>query len=117
MKKSGDTGQAFSRRAFVIGGLQLSALLLLGGRLAWLQVVEGQRYKTLSDKNRINIKMIAPSRDQIVDRFGVPLAVNNQNFRVLVVPEQTDDLERSLRFLKQLIHLSESEIQRVLKKA
>lgn len=117
MKKSGDSGQVFSRRAFVLGALQLSALCVLGGRLAWLQVAQGQKYKTLSDKNRINIKMIAPSRGQIVDRFGIPLAVNNQNFRVLVVPEQAEDLEKVLFALKKLVRLSDDDIQTVLKRA
>ncbi len=87
---------------------------VLGGRLAWLQLVEGARYKTLSDKNRINIKMLAPSRGQIYDRFGVPLAVNEQSFRVLMVPEQADDVESSLRSLQKLVSLTDEEVDRVL---
>ena len=104
----------FSRRAFVVGACQGVLLTVLGGRLTWLQVVEGSRYKTLSDKNRINVKMTAPSRGQIVDRFGVPLAVNNQNFRVLFVPEQADNIKESLEKLADFIDLGDSQIQRVL---
>jgi penicillin-binding protein 2 len=117
MNKDAQSTKTFTRRAFFIGAMQGSFLVLLGGRLAWLQISQGARYRTLSDKNRINIKMIAPSRGQIVDRFGVPLAVNNQNFRVLVVPEQTDDLEKSLRTLKNFIPLDEKRIQNVIKQA
>ena len=76
MKQNADTVKVFSRRAFVIGGLQASLLAVLGGRLAYLQVSQGQRYRMMADKNRISIKMIAPSRGEIVDRFGVPLAVS-----------------------------------------
>ena len=111
------SNKIFSRRAFVIGGLQVCFLGALGVRLAWLQISQGQRYKTLSDKNRINTKMMAPSRGQIVDRFGVPLAVNAQNFRVLVVPEQTEDLEQALRQLQKLVPVEESRIERVLERA
>ncbi len=107
----------FTRRAFFIGGLQLFGFGVLAARLAWLQVAQGNRYKTLSDKNRINIRMLAPSRGQIVDRFGVPLAVNTQNYRVLVVPEQVDDLERSLRALQKLIYVEEESVSRVMKDA
>lgn len=107
----------FTRRAFVIGGIQCGILGVLGGRLAWLQVAQGSRYKTLSEKNRINLKVLAPERGQIVDRFGVPLAVNAQNFRALIVPEQTDDIEKSLRSLQETIEISEEDIQRVLKQA
>ena len=117
LEKDNDRATAFSRRAFVIGAAQGAFLLLLGGRLAWLQSVEGSRYKTLAENNRINLKMMAPARGQIVDRFGVPLAINNQNFRVLVVPEQTDDLEQSLRKLKDYINIDEKRIQKVLKLA
>lgn len=117
LEKDNDRAQAFSRRAFVIGAGQMGVLLLLGGRLAWLQTVEGNRYKTLAENNRINLKMMAPARGQILDRFGVPLAINNQNFRVLVVPEQTDDLEQSLRALQKHINIDEKRIQKVLKLA
>ena len=117
MKKNQDHVKVFTRRAFVIGGLQGAVLGVLAGRLAWLQVAQGQRYKTLSDKNRINLKVLSPTRGQIVDRFGVPLAVNTQNFRALIIPEQTDDIEGSLRRLQKTIDVSEEDIERVLKQA
>jgi penicillin-binding protein 2 len=109
--------ETFSRRAFIIGLGQAGLLTLLCGRLVWLQVAQGTRYKTLAENNRINVKIIAPSRGQIVDRFGVPLAVNNQNFRALIVPEQTDNLEHSLRTLATHIDLKESDIGKLLKQA
>lgn len=107
----------FTRRVVVIGGVQAALLGVLGARLAWLQITQGSRYKMLSDQNRINMKILAPPRGQIVDRYGVPLAVNNQNFRVLVVPEQTSSLEQSLRALQKMIPLTEDDIQDVLKQA
>ncbi len=109
--------KVFSRRTFFIGGLQLLGLTILGARLAWLQIVQGNRYKTLSDKNRINIRMLAPKRGEIVDRFGVPLAINTQNYRVLIIPEQVDNLESSLRALQKIIYVEERDIKSVLKKA
>lgn len=115
MKKNADNVKLFTRRAVMIGGLQASILAVLGGRLAYLQVAQGQRYKTLADKNRINLKMLAPSRGQIVDRFGVPLAVNSQNFRALIVPEQAGDVEKSLQALSRLIDINEKDIRRVVK--
>lgn len=117
IKKDKDHEKLFTRRAVIIGGLQAGVLGVLGTRLAWLQISQGERYRTLSDKNRINIKMLAPSRGEIVDRFGVPLAINNQNFRVLIVPEQANDIEQSLRALQNHIDISEQQIQDVLKTA
>ena len=104
----------FSRRAFVVGGLQFFGIAILGFRLAWLQIAQGTRYKTLSDKNRINVRMLAPSRGHIVDRFGVPLAINRQSYRLLIIPEQAKEIEQTLKVLQTIIHLDEAEISSVL---
>lgn len=114
LEKDNDRAVSFARRAFIVGTFQAGILAILGGRLAWLQVVEGNRYKTLAENNRINLKMMAPARGQIVDRFGVPFAVNNRNFRVLVVREQTDDLEQSLRQLQKHIKIDDKDIEKVI---
>lgn len=114
IKKEKDNVKIFTRRAFVIGGIQGTLLAVMGGRLAWLQVAEGRKYKTLADRNRINIKMLAPSRGEIVDRYGTPLAENSQNFRVVVVPEQSDNVEAVLQDLQGLIELEEHDIKRTL---
>lgn len=110
-----ERARRFTRRAFLMGGFQMAVLTVLGGRLAWLQIAEGQRYRTLAENNRINLRILAPSRGQIVDRFGVPLAINTQNFRVLMVPEQAGDVERALRALQKLIAVDERDVRRLLK--
>ena len=80
-----------------------------------LQVVEGEKYKTLAENNRINVKILPPSRGQIVDRFGVPLATNLQNFQVLVTPEQVESLEKTLTDLKKYISLDDGSIKKALR--
>lgn len=117
MSDNSDYNNTFGRRAVVIGAIQGGLLTVLAGRLAWLQVVHGHRYKTLSDKNSINIKALTPSRGNIVDRNDVPIAVNSQNFRVLVIPEQTENLELSLDRLGELASLTAREKGLVLKTA
>jgi penicillin-binding protein 2 len=114
---STDNTAIFTRRAFVLGALQAGILTVLGSRLAWLQIAQGERYKTLSDQNRINLKIIEPARGLISDRFGAPLAVNNQNFRVVIIPEQTKNIEQSIRALQKHIQISENAVQKILKLA
>ncbi len=115
IKDKGKRSLSFTRRAFVLGGLKVGILGVLGTRLAWLQVVEGQKYKTLSEQNRINVKLLAPTRGEITDRFGVPLAINQQDFRVLILPEQTEDIQKALASLSQYIDLDQRDIDRTLK--
>lgn len=107
----------FSRRAFFIVALQMCGLFVLGARLAWLQIAQGRRYKTLSDKNRINIKILAPLRGEIVDRFGVPLAINTQSYRLLITPEQVKNLEEALIKAQKIIDIPQHNIARVMKEA
>ena len=90
MERDQEKVDSFTRRAFIVGALQGCALAVLGARLSWLQVVEGEKYKTLAEKHRISMKILPPSRGQIVDRFGVPLATNLQNVQGLVTPEQVE---------------------------
>ena len=44
-----------------------------------------------------------------MDRFGVPLAINTQNFRAFVVPEQAGDVGAILEKLSKLIPISDAE--------
>ena len=117
MERDQEKIDSFTRRAFIIGALQGCALTVLGARLSWLQVVEGDKYKTLAENNRISMKILPPSRGQIVDRFGVPLATNLQNFQVLVTPEQVESLEKTLTDLKAYISIDDNSIKKALRQA
>ena len=110
-----DRQKLLTRRAAVLGGGKLVLLSALMGRLYYLQVVEADRYATLADENRISLRMLPPPRGRIVDRFGKPLAVNQQNYRVVLVSENTRDVNHSLDQLSKMIPLSEHERRRILR--
>ena len=101
----------------MLGGVQTLLLASLAGRMYQLQVVESDRYKTLADENRINMQLLAPPRGRIFDRFGRPLAVNQLNYRLVIVPEQAGDLERSLVAIGHLVQIEQRERERVLREA
>jgi len=109
--------RVFNRRALLLGAGKLGLTSVLAGRLYYLQVMEQERYRTLSDDNRINVKLLAPPRGIIVDRFGQELAVNRQNYRVIIIREQAKDLRVSLSRLQDIIDLSERDIARVVKES
>jgi len=107
--------RSFSRRALLLGGAQSLLLAGLAGRMYYLQVIEADRYKTLAEDNRINLRLLPPPRGRIVDRFGLPLASNRQNFRVVLVREHAGDVEMVLKALSQIIDLDDHDYKRVLR--
>lgn len=112
--RDGDRGKMLTRRAAMLAGGELFLSSLLLARMYYLQVLESDRYKTLAEENRISTRLLAPPRGLIFDRFGVPLAQNNQNFRVLVISEQLEgNLNATLDALRTIVPLTDGEIQRI----
>jgi penicillin-binding protein 2 len=106
-----------TRRAALLAGGQAVLGAALAARMYQLQILEKDRYTVLADENRINLRLLAPLRGRIVDRFGVALADNKRNYRVVVVPEQAGDLEATLTALGMLIEVGEADRRRVLRDA
>jgi penicillin-binding protein 2 len=75
--------KVFTRRAFILGGIQLTISAVFSYRLYNLQVRNRQKYETLSNNNRVRITTIMPKRGKILDRNSVELAVNKISYVVL----------------------------------
>ena len=105
----------FNRRVFLMGGLAGGTILALGGRLAQLQLLEFDRYRLMSTENQFNFRLIPPPRGRILDRFGVELASNRPNFRVLVVRDEINDIDATLDALSQLIPITPERRRQLLR--
>ena len=116
---AGDNERArlFTRRAILLGGMQGALFSLLAGRLYYLAVIEGEKYRTMAEENRINLRLIAPPRGQIFDRSGAPLAINQQNYRVVLLPEQVDDVDALLDALQAYIDIDDTDRKRILRES
>src|SRR3546814_4055324 len=64
---------------------------------------------------RISPRLLPPSRGYIVDRHGEPLAINVQNYRAVIVPEQARDVPAMLVRLGRLITVEDHDLRRVLR--
>ena len=94
---------SFLRRTFVVGGLTALGAMALTVRLAQLQVFQAQEYSTLASQNQFNFRLVPPPRGRILDRNGVTIAGNRPSFRVLVVRDETKDLDQTLDLLGRLL--------------
>jgi len=93
----------FLRRAFLFGGLTSLGLGALAIRLADLQIVEAGRYRILASANQWNFRLVPPPRGRILDRNGVVLADNRPSFRLLVIRDETSDLDGTLDAVAKLV--------------
>ena len=108
----------FTRRTLMVSGAVTAVFGVLGGRLYQLQVLEGDEFKTKSEENRISERLIAPPRGRILDRFGVELANNRRNFRLLLIPEQVPGgVKSAVEELGRIIYLSDRQRERALREA
>jgi len=69
-------------------------------RLFNLQVVEGERYNADSQKRVLKESVIEAARGKILDRNGVPIAINRQGFAIQIVKTDIDTSELNEMLLK-----------------
>jgi penicillin-binding protein 2 len=107
----------FTRRAALLGGAKVVLLSALVGRMYQLQIVDSDRFTALSRENQFSLRLLEPLRGRILDRFGIPLAENDHNYSVEIVPESAGDLEKVLAELSRFVPLTEDERQRIIRDA
>ncbi|MBW4961372.1 penicillin-binding protein 2 [Sulfitobacter sp. CW3] len=101
-----DASQAkLSRRAALLGGVQLLFMGGLAARMNYLQVEQADQYLLLAEENRINIRLIPPTRGEIFDRNGIQLAQNVPSYRIVMVREEAGDVEEVMHRLAKVIDL------------
>ncbi|MFZ0020314.1 MAG: penicillin-binding protein 2, partial [Acetobacteraceae bacterium] len=103
----------FTRRALLMMGGQVALLGGLAARLYQVQVVDGTRYATLAEENRVSTRLIAPPRGRMLDRFGIVVAGNRLNWRALLVAEQTSDTTTTLDNFSRIVPLADYERARI----
>ncbi len=104
--------RTISRRGLILGGMQLGLAGTLLWRLRDMQLNQSEQFRLLAEENRINLRLLPPTRGLIIDRNGVLLAGNEQNYRVVIKRDDAGDIDLVLERLAQLIDLSEDEIER-----
>jgi penicillin-binding protein 2 len=92
---------------YVVGGL----MLLLAAHFWHLQVVRGREFRALAENNHTRIVPLAAPRGLLLDRDGRTLVDNQPAFNVVLTPEHSEDLDRSIALLSQVLSMSEGQIR------
>ena len=108
-----------TRREWMINRSRLIAALLgisllltaLVYRYYSLQITQHEDFLTQSDRNRIRVEVIPPTRGQIGDRKGRLLAANKPTFVIGVVRERSANSEALILALTERLSLTDRELE------
>jgi penicillin-binding protein 2 len=89
----------------------MAAFLILLVRLFYLQVIEGEEYRRLSENNCIRLQSIDPPRGLIYDRQGRLLVDNRVSFDLSIVPRDARPVEETIRRLAGYSGLDQAQLE------
>lgn len=107
----------FTRRAALLGALQIAGFGALAARLYQLQVLEDARYAPLADSNRLTTHRLIPIRGLIYDVAGRVLADNEENFRLILTPSLAGDVAQVLDRCAKVVMITPEQRQKALVRA
>ncbi|MBU2629252.1 MAG: penicillin-binding protein 2, partial [Proteobacteria bacterium] len=84
------------------------AILFL--RLVYLQIIKGEEYRLLSEKNAVRLKSIKPSRGLIFDRNKKLLVDNRPSFNLKIVIEDAGEVKKTVSEVAKLIQVPFQEL-------
>jgi penicillin-binding protein 2 len=96
-----------------LGAVLILSFLIMGGRIFYLQVINGQKFRVLSENNRIRSQTLLAPRGLIRDRNGEILVQNTASFNLVAVPFDLpkEGLDEQLAKLAKDFELDTKELQ------
>lgn len=102
-----------NRRTLLVIALNLLAFIGIVARLYYLQVYDADKYRVMSDENRISTRFLLSPRGTIYDRNGEIIARNVQDFEALLISEQTPDIAKTLANFEKVMPLTAEEQEKI----
>jgi penicillin-binding protein 2 len=108
---------ALKRRIAFAGIVILFFAAIIVARLWFLQIQNGEEYRNRADNNRVRVREIAAPRGNIFDIKGRPLVSNRPSFNVVLVREDSRDVDQLLKNLATALDLDISKLWQKLREA
>jgi len=102
-------------RVYTAALIIILLVMVLIGRLFYLQVIRHDHFTTLSQSNRVKVLPIPPIRGLVFSRDGVLVADNQPSFSLELIPEQIESLDKTIDELSGLMEIDEESINRFKK--
>ncbi|MBN2654652.1 MAG: penicillin-binding protein 2 [Nitrospirae bacterium] len=98
----------FEKRIKIATWVVIAIFVLLGVRIWHLQIINGDKYRLMSENNRLRIIKTPAPRGIIFDRNNIPLVKNIPVFSVSINPENISLIDRGA--LAEILAISVDEI-------
>lgn len=108
-----EVSRTFDRRSalFLTGGAILTSVLII--RMLQMQLFNYQDYKKKSENNSFRIQIITPERGKILSQNNNPISRDIPIYRIYIIPEETDDIEKLLQIVAQDLNLKPKKINKI----
>ncbi|MDR3629349.1 MAG: penicillin-binding protein 2 [Desulfocapsaceae bacterium] len=116
-ERDDDALDVLKRRLVVVSVIVMIFTALIIARLWYLQIDHGDDYKDLAFNNRVRIRQVAAPRGHILDRNGKEIVTNRPSFNVVLVREDSQNLEDVLKRLAGVLHEDTSELWKRIRDA
>ncbi len=102
-------------RLQAIFGVMLLALLVLLGRAAEVQVVQGRRWAAQATAARTERVVLPARRGGLTDRRGTPIAVTQETYHVGIAPNELKDPAGDGEAIARALRLAPVDVRRALR--
>ena len=103
-----------NRRTFFLFLGKLSIFSVIGWRFFDIQILQSNKYKTLSKNNQINVELLYPIRGEIKDRNENIIATNKKIYDLYIIPEQSNNLQETLNNLNYFVSFDFKKKRKVI---
>lgn len=104
-------GLGISQRLYVISIAIAILFLILLSRLWFLQFIQVERLREMSENNRLRFIPVAASRGDLLDRNGKVIVGNSPSFSLAVIPNEVKDKDALLAIVSRILRIDRLELE------
>lgn len=111
-----EVSRTFDRRSalFLTGGAVLTSVLVL--RMLQMQLFNYRQYTQKSKNNSYRMQLDMAQRGQILSANGNPISRDAPIYRIYIIPEESDDIEKLVHTVAADLNLRDKAVKNIFKK-
>lgn len=107
----------YNKKTIIFFSFLLSGIFIIFCRLIYLQIINYEKYKKISDNNRVRVIRVKANRGFILDRNDNVLVKNKPSYNLYLVREDIEDKDTLFETLEKKLKFDRELIEKRLKKA